>query len=420
MNTTWWRAGFWGAVALMTTLNACSCEDVEPNPWDLNEEFPEEPVEPDPIEPDPIEPDPPEVELVETPPDLDPDTPWEPEVIQEVTRQQALNDRTSIDVGDDGTIWLGYHSCDDLLCNDAWLSVVHRQPNDTEWIFEKVAPQYTTFGLSVYRNQPFVAYLDIDNFEFRIGERSGATNADGDWGLQALDVDFSGQYDGLDLTHDGSRMYVTFAGDNSRLVDLFVRDMTDPAADFTKLRSLEVRQGASAALERGLQADGKGNLFLVHRDGRDGPYGVARFRLRDNIWDRITYLPSEDIVVSSMVARNSGDICMSSGLYDELLFTCGRLTELERDYELLGEPKQSYSSLIEGRDGSLIIAYNYGDNEKLKIARLYPNGEWDVRTAFDGPSYGVSTGIDLENKLLISYYTCRGDRCTLEMLRQPY
>lgn len=403
-------------------LSACDCEDSssEVQPWELKELYLEDDDHVFAPEPEDagIQDNP---DLVVEPPDLtNADRPWIPEVVQDVSRTQAFNDRTSLDVGDDGEVWLGYHSCDDNFCSNPDLSVAHRTTGDTTWSFETIAPQNTTFGLVVYRNQPFAAYLDLHNNSFRVAQREGTSHEVGTWKASTLDVAFSGEYDGLDLTHDGSRMYVTFASNNSSFVELFVKDMTSSNADWLKLQSLEVRQGASAALERGIQADNKGNLLLVHRDGRDGPYGVARFRLRDNIWDRITYLPSKDILVSSMVARTDGDICMSTDLYGELLMTCGKMNELERDYYLQGEGITGYSSLIEGRDGSLIIAYNWKNNEELRVARRYPDGTWDIRTAFDGPSYGVSTAIDLENKLLISYYTCRASRCTLEILRQPY
>ncbi len=356
----------------------------------------------------------------QTPIDLPPDVPWTPEVVEEVSREQALTERSSLSVSDDGTVWLGYHSCADTQCSDPRLTVAIQQRASTMWAKESIARQRGTFGLSVYNNAPFVAYLDDINQQFRVSRRTSA----GLWPPEALPVTYTGVSDGLDLTQDSTNLYVTFANNNGDPVSLFTMNMTQPQLAWRELRSLDVGR-AHAALERGLQADGQGNLYLVHRDGELGPYGVARYRLRDNLWDRRTYYADPSLIVSSMVARDSGDICMSSGdnqyINPRLTLTCGRISRLERDaWVLEGEPISSYSSLIEGRDGSLIIAYNYGNNERLKVARRYPDGTWDVRTAFDGPSYGVSTAIDPDNKLLISYYTCRQNRCTLEFLRQPY
>lgn len=417
-------------------LAACNCEDeVDAKPWEFREPrpdivdiapdldmAPDLDIAPDLDMPEDITPDlDMEPDLEDMLPDLPPPEEWEPEVVVEVPRAQALNDRTSLGVGQDNTVWLGYHSCGDVSCSNPKLTVAYRkaEATDTPWRLEEIAPQQGTFGLDVFGNQPFVAYLDDLNNEFRVGMRLGPNQ----WMKEALPVQYTGLYDGLDLTHDDVNMYITFANSNGDPVSLFGMDMTRAVSQWIKLRSLDVGK-ASAALERGLKADGKGNLYLVHRDGEFGPYGVARYRLRDNIWDRRTYFPNTNLIVSSMEARANGDVCLSSANVsnrDKVTLTCGRISKLERDqYTLEDETTQEYNSLIEGRDGSLIIAYSYGNRERLKIARRYPGGAWDVRTVFTGPTYGVSTAIDKNNKLLISYYTCRFDRCTLEFLRQPY
>jgi len=394
-------------------LSSCTCEDQNVEPWEFTE-FEEAPPVEEPIQDEQMmeeEEEPPPMTII--PPDIE----WVPEVIEEVPREQALNDRTSIDVGADGRIWVGYHRCDDDFCSDPRLATASREPDADGWLIDPITPQSGTFGLVMFEDQPWVAYLDTRNDQFRVGTLEPGAD---EWTLQPLDVEFTGAFDGLDLTHDDTRLYVTFAGEQSNRVDLFVRDMVDPDAQWVRLRSLDTQPGASAALERGLQADGRGNLYLVHRDGRFGPYGVARFRLGDNIWDRLTYLTDSDVVVSSMLVRDAGDVCMSSEFGSRVLLTCGRMNDLARDYERLEEIQQGYSSMIEGTDGSLMIAFNSAGNDSLKVARLYPDGVWDVRTVFEGSSFGVSTGLDLENKLLISYYTCRRNRCTLELLRQPY
>ena len=282
-----------------------------------------------------------------------------------------------------------------------------------------MARQEGTFGLDVFGDRPLVAYLDGNNRQFRVAWRTG----DNRWDPRPMPVQYTGPYDGLDLTHDRGHVYVTFAPSSGDPVSLFMMDMTRSSSPWVRLQSLDVGR-ASAALERGLKADDRGNLFLVHRDGELGPYGVARYRLRDNVWDRRVYFPDTSLIVSSMEARADGDICLSS--YDtrrnnRVTLTCGKVNNLERDkYTLERELTQEYTSLIEGTDGSLITAYTYGNNERLKIARRYPGGVWDIRTVFEGQAYGVSTAIDRDNKLLISYYTCRRDRCTLEFVRQPY
>lgn len=418
---------------------ACECEDELEGPWSLSEDRPDADVAdlgpdadldlaPDAdldLAPD-LAPDLPP-DMPDLPPDLPPDMviepeplpvgPWEPEVIEVVFQEQALTDRSSAGVGQDGMVWVGYHSCDDASCDDPWLTVASDVAPRT-WRKEKVARQWGTFGLDVWRSEPVVAYLDHVNSRFAVARRTNNTRTP--WAPERLPVDYTGEFDGLDLAHDPTRMFVTFANRDGDPVALFARDMTQPASAWARLRSLDVGR-ASAALERGLNADDIGNLFLVHRDGEFGPYGVARFKARDNIWDRQRYLPSADLTVSSMVARPNGDICMiSTDSAQRLVLTCGTMSKLDRDVYQVGDTTSSYSSLIEGLDGSLMIAYNSGNNGALRVWRLYPDGHTERRDVFAGPSYGVSTTLDRSNRLVISYYTCRDQRCTLELIRQPY
>ncbi len=430
----WSQISLW-SVCIGLSLSGCNCEDdTQDEPWELTDPWPEDMASPLPdlpvdmfmpledMAPD-LPPDlPPDMAPIEIPPDI----PWEREVVEVVEATQALNDRTSLDVGDDGTVWLGYHSCDDRFCSDPYLTVAIERAGERDWRIEKITPQQGTFGLLVYENEPWVAYLDERNNEFRVGRRNRAGFGEQAWTKWPLPVNFTGAFDGLDLTHDDTRIYVTFASELQTPVDLFALDMTRPNANFIELAKLDVKE-ASAALERGLAADASGNLFLVHRDGKNGPYGVARYKLRDNLWDRQSYYDSPSITVSSMLARDNGDICMSNtvdgGFVGDGTFevTCGKLNNLRRQvWRYDDETVSSYTSMIEGKDGSLIIAYNAGGNSRLRVARRYPDGQWDFRTVFNGSSYGVSTAIDTENRLLISYYTCNDDRCTLEMLRQPY
>ena len=398
----------------MPMWSACTCEDEQGlEPWEVDEtwedETPDEVIE----EPEP-EPEP------ET---IPPDLPWEADEVTEVERSQALTDRTALSVGEDGTTWIGFHDCADSSCRQAYLAAAVLRPGESDWTIERIAPQNSTFGLDVWGDTPWVAYLDSANREFRVAYRD-----ESGWHPMALPVNYQGDFDGLDLTHDDRYMYVTFASNAGDPVNLFALDMTRPdRTDWIALSTLDVGR-ASAALERGLQADGQGNLFLVHRAGETGPYGVARYRLEENVWDQIGYLSGPEYTASSMIAREDGSVCISTSVDDgsfgsngHLRLNCGTVTSLDR--ESWGFPQEgtsSYSSLIEGNDGSLITAYNTDGNTSLRVARRYPSGMWDFRTVFEQSSYGVSTGINKRNQLLISYYTCSGGRCTLELLSQPY
>ena len=163
-------------------FGACNCEDRLYDAWDLEE--PEDGQDvgldigldigldvgldatPD-AEPDVA----PDAEL-DVPPDMEPDAPDLPEtpqVVLEVTAEQALNERSSLSVGEDGTIWLGFHRCDDAFCSEefTYLSVASSPRGSGGWTIEDVAVQNTTFGLDVYENTPYLAYLDVRNGEFR-------------------------------------------------------------------------------------------------------------------------------------------------------------------------------------------------------------------------------------------------------------
>ncbi len=137
-------------IALMP-FAACQCEDRSYDPWDLNEPDapPDVGLDVPPDAPPDVTPDVPP----DTPPDAEPDVPDAelpegPQVVLEVTAEQALNERSSLSVGDDGTIWLGFHRCEDDFCteNFTYLSVASSPRGAGDWTIEDVALQNTTFG----------------------------------------------------------------------------------------------------------------------------------------------------------------------------------------------------------------------------------------------------------------------------------
>lgn len=391
-------------IALAATLSNCTCSD--PNPgWEFAEDFGL--TEPDP----PIE-DMPVSEDFEQPPDM-----WEPtEVVSNIPLSHALNERTSLAVDQNGTLYLGYHSCTSRDCADVDL-VIARRPRGGDWTHETVKPQRGTFGIEVANPEEVVAaFLDpIDN-TFKVARRL----APNDFELRTLGVRRTGISDGLDITPDGERMFVTFANERGDPVGLFVLAQ----GEWRGLQNLDIGD-ASAAYERGLGSDGQGNLYLVHRNGSLGaPWGLARYSLRDGEWKERVYYERDSLRPSSFVVKRDGQLCIAGDINNaSLTVTCGDMLDLERSRWDLDENVAlgagGYSSMLEGSDTSLYVAYPTNNNTELRLAKKAPDDDWSFQTVFEKNAYGVSTIIDSRDLLVMSYYTCGGQNCTLEVTSRP-
>src|SRR5690606_32120858 len=147
--------------------------------------------------------------------------------------------------------------------------------------------------------------------------------------------------------------------------------------------------------ERGLRADNQFNLYLVHRRSQFGTYGIARYSLAENAWTERSYLP-DDHQVSSLLIRRNGELCMSStNAANQLIVTCGDMQNLTRERKVFtGERVTYFSSMVEGSDGTLFVAYHNQDNNHLRVARRTHNGQWTTETAFSANAYGVSTAVN--------------------------
>lgn len=183
---------------------------------------------------------------------------------------------------------------------------------------------------------------------------------------------------------------------------------------------------ASAAYERGLGSDDQGNMYLVHRNGPFGsPWGLARYNLRDGEWKERTYFERTPRPrPSSFVVKRDGKLCIAGDTNNlHLVVTCGDMTDLERDRWDLDEEvalgSGGYSSMLEGSDGSLYVAYPTDGNTELRLAKKDPSDTWSFDTVFEKNAYGVSTIIDSRDLLVISYYTCGAQNCSLEVISRP-
>lgn len=394
------------AVAALLTVSSCTCSD--PNEgWQFQEDF---------------ELPPPPVVIPDIGADVDfalpPDADWVPEeIVENVPLSHALNERTSLAVDANGTVYLGFHRCTTRDCNDVDL-VIARRARGRDWTFETVKPQRGTFGIEVANPEEVVAaFLDPTDNTFKVARRL----APGDFEFRTMGVRRTGISDGLDITPDGERMFVTFANERGDPVSLFVLAQ----GDWRGLQSLDIGD-ASAAYERGLGSDDQGNLYLVHRNGSFGaPWGLARYSLRDGEWKERTYYRREPRPrPSSFVVTRDGELCIAGDVNDwELVVTCGDMVDLERNRWDLGEDVAlgagGYSSMLEGRDGSLYVAYPSQGNTQLRLAKKAPDDTWTFETVFEKNAYGVSTIIDSRDLLMISYYTCGPTNCTLETISRP-
>ncbi len=396
-------------IVFLVLLTGCSnCEDRAVG-WDLQEELPEDRLNNVPINGDPI--------LIDAGFEVDLGGPavdmgWVPEeVVPDVSFQRALNDRTSLAVDDDGTIWLAYHSCPTQQCLDVQLSMAYKRRGGV-WQFEDIKRQDGTFGVNVaVPNEPIVAFLDPTDNTFKAARRV----ADGEYEFHRFPVTRTGVSDGFDLTPDGERMFFTYANTQGDPVRLFVFSR----GEYLSLPNLDIGN-AQAALERGLGADGQGNLYLVHRRGRNQDWGVAVFSLEQSAWLGTQYYGGFDPEhPSSLVVWPSGMACIAADDNSRLAVTCGDLMDLDSDIRVAqGERLAGYSSMVGGQDGTLYVAYN-DSNDDLRLAKFRADGSIEVETVFVGETYGVSTAIDADDLLVISYYTCTNGSCRLEVISRP-
>jgi hypothetical protein len=400
------------AISAFLTVSGCTCADDNPG-WELYEDFGFEDDLGAPIQD--MAPD--------TTPDVtvlpENDAGWTPEQIEpDIPIEHALNERTSLAVDQNGTVFLGYHRCATRDCSRVFLTVA-RKPRGGNWTFERVKRQRGTFGIEVANPEEVVAaFLDPTDNTFKVSRRLGAN----DWEFRTLGVRRTGPSDGLDLTPDSDRMFVTFANERGDPVSLFVMSQGEWSAQ----PKLDIGADASAAYERGLKSDGQGNLYLVHRSGPFGsPWGLARYSLRDGEWKERTYYERRPRPrPSSFVVTEGGELCIAGDVNNSTLtVTCGDMTNLERDRWDLEEEVAlgagGYSSMLEGSDGSLYVAYPSEGNTELRLARKTPGDQWSFETVFEKNAFGVSTVIDSEDLLVISYYTCEQSRCALEVISRP-
>jgi hypothetical protein len=417
---------------LVLPLSGCQCQDTMPVGWELEEpegdamadvvpDAPPMDVQPD-VEPDTrdIGPDTRDVvDIRDAEPDIDA---WQPEELFDVPcTESELNDRTSLAIDDNGTLWLGHHKFQRPDCSNPTL-VVNRKRLEGRWVREDIQPHEGIFGLSIIDdNRPIAVFPDRRDGTFEAVHRRGNR----DWEFHTFDI---GSHrvrrgDGFDVTNDGERFFVTFAGNNAPQVRLFSAEAGNGAPDWESRRSLFV-EDPSAAMERGLRADTDDSVYLVHENEERNRYGLARYDKDDDLWkDRVYFNDANRRArVHSFVIREDFELCMSSRLQGQLLVTCGTMFDLQQDRTLFDQEisRRYPSSMIEGDDGTLYVVFHPDDNSELRVAKRPPGGEWSVQTVYDGSSFGISTAIDMTGDLVMAFYTCgeRGQECTLKVLRE--
>jgi hypothetical protein len=339
-------------------------------------------------------------------------------VVEGVPREFAGRERTSLAVDDRGTVWLGYHRCIDDFCDRTMLTLANRRRGES-WRYEDIQEQRGTFGVDVAVNgRPVAAYLSPLDNTFKVARRTAGVEK---FEVRTLGVRRTGPSDGLDLARDGDRIFVTFANQQDPVSTFVLEDGAWSVVD-----SLDVRD-ASAAYERGLRADGDGNLFLVHQGGTGQPFGIAQFSLERDEWIDRTYYADSTLRPSSLVVTRDKRLCMaghvadfSGNPYGFIGFSCGDMSDLAQEFQTFrGEPTTDYSSMLEGNDGTLYVAFNDASRAALRLGRRFTDGTWQFEDIYDGTTFGVSTVIDKDDLLIISFYDCDGPRCDLKVITRP-
>jgi hypothetical protein len=415
------------AITAVLPLTGCNCNDPQEAGWEFDEDwqFPADagvdtqPDAEDVWDARPDTADAADVADVEDAPDAEPVDPWQPEEVESVSRNQALTDRTGIAVDPDGTLWLGYHKCSDFSCDQPQLNVVNK-PIGGQWSGETIRQHEGIFGVSVIEpGRPIVVFPDILDGTYKAAMRQ----PNGDWDLHTFPVDRAGQSrgDGFDVTNDGTSYFVSFAPDGASEVDFYAYDTSASGPTWRAKTPLVVRN-PQAAMERGLRADDAESVYLVNHSRESGSYGVYRYDEDLDAWPQSVELEEyTSTFVHSLIITSNFNLCMSGNFEGSLLVTCGSMFDLTLDSKHFSREnlaERHPSSIIEGDDGTLYVAYNPTGNDELRIARRHPDSStWTIETVFDGPSYGVSTAVAKSGDLVISFYTCDdSDRCSLQVL----
>lgn len=396
-------------VAAVFVGDGCHCEDPVDGQWDFEEPWPD--VGPDAIGeddwdwafPDPsLDPDPPDWE----------ETRWDTEVLSdEIPRSFAYDDRTSVIVDRQGTVWVGYHRCSDSSCSNPDLVVGHRHYDTESWQWETIEPHTGLFGLQVIEaGQPIAVYLDGQSRQLKAATRQ----PDGQWRIEVLPVGDVAPFDGFDVSRDAARYFVSHASQERREIQFLTYNT---AAEFPFWRRLQSMESArSAAYERGLRGGNQLNFFLVHRD-HDDEFRLSEYDLGSDTWTRSTErFPAQ---ISSFLVRQNGQLCTSSSVPGDLLITCGSFEDVLADTAHIHQGDVHYlSSMIESRDESLYVAYHDAATGELHIGRRPDGGQWSTESVHPGDTAGISTAIDHRDHLLTSFYHCEGNSCALTLLQR--
>ena len=415
----------------------CDCNDVvdSTDPWVFEEPDDVGPTDLDDTRPEDVADVVDVADVADTPPDLS-DTPgpldidgWDPEnVIDEIECDEALNDRTSMAIDSEGTVWFGYHRFegpDDDPCQRSILVLAHRRVGE-EWKFRELERHRGLFAIEVIEpGRPVVVYPDLedrqnDQFEAWMRRR------DGTFDRHVFDISPGriDQYSGFDLTQDGRRFFVTFAPYLGSEVLLFSYDTAADNPTWTSRRNLQA-ENPSAAYERGLRAHPDDGVYLVHENTSieaGDRFGIARYDKALNRWTETSYFNWEnrDARPHSFAVMDDGDLCMASQWSNSLMVTCGDMQNLQREQRRFPQEAlpgaDSPVSLVVGDDSTLYAAYNPRDHSMVKVAKRVAEDSWEILEVYKGESHAVSTSIDQTGDLVMGFYTCSGpsEECTCE------
>lgn len=421
------------AVVVVLPFSGCQCTDqIESEPWAFGgpDAYNTELLGPPPVDSG----DPPGD--TDDPGDISIDA-WQPEdVVSDVQCEDALNDRTSLIVDDEGTTWVGFHKYRSSDCDGRPTLVVARKPVGGTWVEEDIQPHTGIFGLSsIDPGRPVVVYPDPRNRRrtevagsgtFRAAHRRGFEN----WEVHEFNIGdhVVGPRDGFDVTEDGDSFWVTFARDDGQMVRLYEGDSTQASPNWRQRSPLPIPE-PQPALARGLRADSEDSVYYVYQKEQDNPqsrFGVARYDKGNDRWPATELLDEVDTqtVVHSFAITEEFRLCLANRHPSppHLLVTCGSMSNLDKSrkhFENQRIPSRFPASITEGRDGTLYVAFHPPQNNELRLAKREPGGSWSTRTIYDRPASGVSTAIDQSGHLVLAFYTkTENDRFALKVVRE--
>jgi len=341
---------------------------------------------------------------------------WTVELDEPMAAEQADHvpyGETRLSADASGALWVAYHECVDLACQYLGLAIRHRPPQDLWSDATALSAATATFDLAVDGDgQPVVGFLDMDLWEVRVSQGIGFGQTGGTYSTQTLDATASSNADQLSMAATTQGVFLAYG---NQLVINPIWLLHRSGGVWHHVTPIDgSRPGYNRSLVTGPQDD----LWLSYRDG--DAQKVARYDPSLDEWaTQGTLDPTTELLVNGLVAATTGEVCVGGRRDHHLEVSCatdpsaGTWTP-----EPVGTHQTFYwTPLVEVPEGALVAVYHAWQAQQARVVwRDLAGTSWQLETAYDGPSYGLSAAVGPTGKLYISFMTCDGTNCWIRVL----